>query len=94
MPVKKSAKKEVRKTSKRNLHNRAMLIAVRKIVKKVRTIESKAEAQESYKTAVKMLDHAATKGIIHKNKADRLKSRLAKFIQKLPEAKEQQPAKA
>lgn len=83
MPVKRSAKKEMRKSRKRYQHNRAILTAVKKIVKKVRATKTKAEADPLYTAAIKILDRAAIKSIIHKNKAARLKSRLAKLIQKL-----------
>jgi len=38
------------------------------------------EAQAAYADAIKLLDRAGQKSIIHKNAAARQKSRLAKFV--------------
>jgi small subunit ribosomal protein S20 len=40
----------------------------------------KAKAEAAYNTAVPVLDRMATKGIIHRNKAARHKSRLSRDI--------------
>ena len=40
----------------------------------------KATAEQAYKTAVKSVDHAATKGLIHKNKAARRKSSMTRKL--------------
>jgi small subunit ribosomal protein S20 len=48
-------------------------------LKRVRTA-SGAEAQAAYEEAVKLLDRAGQKNIIHKNAAARQKSRLAKLV--------------
>ena len=40
-------------------------------------------AKKYFKLAVKSLDNAKSKGLVHKNKVDRIKSRLAKKINKL-----------
>jgi len=41
------------------------------------------QAREEFRLAVKKIDQAAAKGVIHKNKAARLKSRLAQRLNRL-----------
>jgi small subunit ribosomal protein S20 len=84
MPNTASAKKEQRKTAKRRLLNRSQRSALRTAVKKARTaVETgEADSEASLKAAVKKLDQAASKNLIHKNTAARTKSRLAKLSKK------------
>ncbi len=75
----KSAIKRVRSSERRRLHNRQFRTEARTYVRKARTqIEAGEleEAQKSVAEAVRALDKAAQKGIIHKNNAARRKSRL------------------
>lgn len=84
MPNTPSAKKALRQSEKRRLHNRAQRSALRTAVKKVRTaVEANdpAGANEAFRLATKKLDQAAAKNLIHKNTASRTKSRLSKLIQ-------------
>lgn len=74
----KSAKKRVLVSRLRQERNKANKTALKTVVKKVRTEYS----DENYKTAVIALDKAVGKGLIHKNKANRLKSRLSKLSAK------------
>lgn len=81
MPNIKSAIKRVKKSEKRRLRNAMIKSDLRTAVKKANiAIENKD--QEAVKdlliNATKKLDKAASKGVIHKNKAARLKSRLMK----------------
>ncbi|MBK0347792.1 30S ribosomal protein S20 [Aerococcaceae bacterium zg-ZJ1578] len=77
-----SAIKRIRQTATKTDRNRAHVSAMRTAVKKFRSaVESgEGDLQELYKLAAKELDSAATKGLIHKNKAARDKSRLAKLV--------------
>ncbi|MBD3948525.1 30S ribosomal protein S20 [Tuanshanicoccus lijuaniae] len=77
-----SAIKRIRQTATKTDRNRAHISAMRTAVKKFRSaVESgEGDLQELYKLAAKELDSAATKGLIHKNKAARDKSRLAKLV--------------
>lgn len=53
------------------------------MLKKVRTAaaaEDKDAAETAFRTAAKTLDQAAAKNLIHRNKAARTKSRLAKLM--------------
>ena len=82
----KQAKKRVRQNIHRRARNKWQVSRLHTYVKRViKAIESKDEqaAQTEYRVATSLLDRAATKGLIHKNKAARHKSRLAKQIKAL-----------
>ena len=80
MPQIKSAKKAMRQARRHTIVNRAQRSALRTAVKRVRSAPTKQEATQAYAAAVRLLDRAARKGLIHKNNAARNKSRLAKFV--------------
>lgn len=84
MPNIKSAKKRVITNGNRAARNKAAKSALRTAVKKADlAIANNAEnKEEAVKIACAKLDHAATKGLIHKNNAANQKSRLAKAAQK------------
>lgn len=80
------AKKRARQGEVRRLHNASERSMVRTYIKKiVKAIEQgkKAEAEQVYQVAMPIIDRMATKGIIHKNKAARHKSRLLAHIRKM-----------
>ena len=79
MPRIKSAKKRMRQAKTHTTLNRTQRSKLRTIVKKVRSAAA-GEAKASYAEAVKMLDRAGRKRLIHPNAAARQKSRLAKLI--------------
>ncbi|MEP0202844.1 MAG: 30S ribosomal protein S20 [Halioglobus sp.] len=73
------AKKRARQSEKRRTHNSSLRSLVRTNIKKVlAAIESgdAEQAKTAYASAVPVIDRMADKGIIHKNKAARHKSRL------------------
>jgi small subunit ribosomal protein S20 len=75
----KSALKARRVSERRHERNRAVRSSLRTFVKKARASVTGAvadQAPEQIKEAVKHLDQAASKGIIHRNQAARRKSRL------------------
>ena len=77
------AKKRAIQNQKIRRHNIGLRSMVRTYIKKVvAAIENKdiESAQRAYVDAVPVLDRMADKGIIHKNKAARHKSRLNKQI--------------
>lgn len=79
MPNIKSAKKRVKTSDVRALRNKAYKSSLRTSIKKANTAiaagaDNKAEALTE---AVKMIDRAVAKGILHKNTAARRKSVLA-----------------
>jgi len=80
----KQAKKAAIQSEKRRQLNASQRSAMRTSLKKVlKAIESgdKVSAEEAYKKAVSSVDSMAGKGLIHKNKAARHKSRLYAHIQ-------------
>ena len=70
-----SAKKNMRKSRAATVRNRAQRSALRTALKKAQAADATADAKLA---AVKLLDRAARKGLIHKNMAARNKSRLAR----------------
>ena len=79
----KSSLKRIRQEEKRRLHNRYYAKTMRNAVRKLRATTDKAAAIEMYPNVQKALDKLAKINVIHKNKASNLKSKLAKYIQKL-----------
>lgn len=80
MPRLKSAKKAMRKSRAANERNRARRSQLRTAVKKVRSAANAKEAQAAYVEAVRLLDRAGRKNLVHRNTASRTKSRLAKLV--------------
>ncbi len=84
MPNIQSAKKRVKVSEKKNLRNRIVKSGMRTMVKKfeaaVAADPQNAGAQLSATSAV--VDKAVSKGVIHKNAANRKKARLAKQLSK------------
>ena len=76
----KSAEKRARVTKRRTLRNTQSESKLRTAVKRVRTAKDKEHALPELLKTVKLLDHLAAKGVIHKNKAANNKSRLTKFV--------------
>ena len=73
------AKKRARQAEKSRIRNAGQRSNLRTFIKKViAAVESgnKEQAQAAFKTVVSVIDVAVTKGLIHKNKAARNKSRL------------------
>jgi len=84
-----SAKKRANQAEKRNSHNASLRSMVRTHIKNViKAIDSKdlVKAQAAYAKAVPVIDRMADKGILHKNKAARHKSRLNQHIKELSQA--------
>ncbi|ABI56203.1 30S ribosomal protein S20 [Alkalilimnicola ehrlichii MLHE-1] len=81
-----SAKKRARQAEKRRKHNQSQRSMMRTYIKRVvNAIKAgdKAQAEEAYKVAVPVIDRMATRGLIHKNKAARHKSRLNQHLRNL-----------
>lgn len=79
-----SAEKRNRQRIRRTERNRAAKSSLRTTVKKARVALTSVpgEASAVVKGAANALDRAATKGVIPKKRAARLKSRLAKALNK------------
>ncbi len=83
------AKKRVRQAEKRRQHNVGLRSRLRTYIKTVvQAIEAKnsENAQKAYQEAVPVIDSMVSKGIIHKNKAARHKSRLTAHIRAIGQA--------
>ncbi|MBQ9413839.1 MAG: 30S ribosomal protein S20 [Clostridia bacterium] len=80
MPNIKSAKKRVKVIAAKTARNKANRSALRTEIKKANlAIETGAEDKaEAVKKAIKKIDQATAKGLLHKNTAARKKSALAK----------------
>lgn len=77
MPNIKSAKKRVKVIKAKTLRNKMIKSNLKTVLKNTDTAEDKEAA---IRLAMKKVDQAAAKGIIHKNKAARKKSQLAKKL--------------
>ena len=82
MPNIKSAKKRVKVTAAKAANNKTFTSAMKTDIKKANAaIENNAADKEQVvRTAIKKVDMACTKGILHKNNAARKKSQLAKKL--------------
>lgn len=83
MPHTKSAKKRLRQNAKRRARNRAVKSALKTQLKKVQataTAEPVEKLKDQVRLAVKKLDQAAAKGVVHRNLVARKKSQLAKLL--------------
>ncbi|HEX4045485.1 MAG TPA: 30S ribosomal protein S20 [Gammaproteobacteria bacterium] len=84
----KQAKKRVRQAEKHRQHNASRRSMLRTYVKKVITAIASGNQQAALtemQAATSVIDRMANKGIIHKNKAARHKSRLTAHIKKMGE---------
>jgi len=79
MPNIKSAKKRVKITAVKTLRNKTYKSALRTSIKKADSaiLTSAKDKAEVVANAIKTIDRAVSKGILHKNTAARRKSRLA-----------------
>ena len=82
MPNIKSAKKRVKVIATKTLQNKARNSELKTEIKKANAaIEANADNKaEAVRVAVKKIDQAAAKGILHKNTAARKKASLAKKL--------------
>ena len=92
MPNIKSAKKRVKVIATKTRRNRALNSNLKTTIKKAEAAlagsssdstaagGNRSEADAAYKVAVKAVDQAAAKGLLHKNTAARRKSRLARKL--------------
>jgi small subunit ribosomal protein S20 len=84
MPHHKSAAKRVVTNEKSRQRNIAASSRLRSAVKAVRAATTKSVGEAELRSTVAVLDRTAAKGIIKREAASRQKSRLAKFVAKLP----------
>jgi small subunit ribosomal protein S20 len=80
----KSALKKIRRDAKRTLRNKAVRTRFRNLIKAVRVAVASgdsAQARQALEKAAPYLQRAASKGVIHKNKAARDISRLTRQVE-------------
>ncbi len=81
------AKKRARQAEKNRIHNAGQRSNLRTFIKKVLiAVKSgdKDQANAAFRVAQPIIDSAVSKGLIHKNKAARSKSRLNQKIKNMP----------
>jgi small subunit ribosomal protein S20 len=85
-----SARKRIRQTERKHVRNRTIRSAVRTKVAKARRslldVTEDVNPQEDVRAAIRALDRAAEKGVLHRNNAQRRKSRLATMAARLASA--------
>ena len=86
MPIIQSAKKAIRQSKRRRLHNLGYKNKIKDLTKKVRKFWADKNIEEAKKllpSIYKILDKAVKEKVIKKNTASRKKSRLTKAINKI-----------
>ncbi len=79
----KATKKDVRQSTKRRERNRYNGKTTRNAIRDLKTVSDKASAGKELPEVISMIDKLAKNGVIHKNKAANLKSKLTKRVNKL-----------
>ncbi|MBN9350832.1 MAG: 30S ribosomal protein S20 [Chitinophagaceae bacterium] len=77
-----ATKKSVRQDIKRNERNRYQGKSTRNAIRDFRKTQNTEDAQKQFPELASQIDKLAKKGIIHKNKAANLKSKLSKVARK------------
>lgn len=81
-----ATKKDVRQAAKRRERNRYYGKTTRNAIRDIKEITEKAAFSEKLPDVTSMIDKLARRGVIHKNKAANLNSKLAKRANKLAAA--------
>ncbi len=76
----KATKKDVRQAAKRRDRNRYYGKTTRNAIRDLKALPDAAAMESQYPTIASMIDKLAKRGVIHKNKAANLKSKLAKKV--------------
>jgi small subunit ribosomal protein S20 len=79
----KATKKDMRQSAKRRERNRYAGKTTRNAIRDFKTTPDKATAGKSLPEVISMIDKLAKTGVIHKNKASNLKSKLTKRVNTL-----------
>jgi len=80
MPNIKSAKKRMELSQKSRLKNREARSRIRTAIRRVRDADSGETAESSRRAAVALIDRAATRRMMHPNRAARIKSQLDRLV--------------
>ncbi|TDX00580.1 30S ribosomal protein S20 [Dinghuibacter silviterrae] len=78
-----ATKKDVRQAAKRREKNRYQGKTTRNAIRDLKAVTDKAAAAGKLPEVIAMIDKMAKNGIIHKNKASNLKSKLAIRVNKI-----------
>ncbi|MEW5723567.1 MAG: 30S ribosomal protein S20 [Thermodesulfobacteriota bacterium] len=80
----KSAIKRARQNEKRRVNNKVKKTRVKNLVKATRqtTAENPQQAAETLREAIRVIDKAASKGVLHRRTASRKIARLSKLVHK------------
>ena len=79
----KATKKDVRQSTKRRERNRYNGKTTHNAIRDLKTVSDKAAAGKELPEVISMIDKLAKNGVIHKNKAANLKSKLTKRVNTL-----------
>lgn len=79
----KATKKDVRQAAKRRDRNRYYGKTTRNAIRDLKEVKEKGTFTEKLPDVASMIDKLAKRGVIHKNKAANLKSKLAKRVASL-----------
>ena len=82
----KSLIKRNRQNEKRRLRNRAVRSELRTFQKSAEAAAGTEDEDEALRQAIKRIDKAAAKGVLHKNTAARRKSRLVARVRRASDA--------
>ena len=86
----KSSKKDIKRSEKRRVVNQGVRTSLKTYIKKAKSIateDDKEKVTAAVSCAIKAIDKAAQRGIIHKNQANRRKSRMMQQVNKLSAGK-------
>jgi small subunit ribosomal protein S20 len=85
----KSAKKNIRKTARRTVQNKAVITRLKSLAKQARAAvaTNDGDARAIAREYVSAMDKAAKTGVIHANKAAHAKSAMAKVLTPVPAKK-------
>jgi len=80
MPNIKSAKKRMELSRAANTRNRTNRSRIKTAIRRVREAENAETAQLHMKEAIALLDRAASKHLMHPNRAARMKGQIARLV--------------
>jgi small subunit ribosomal protein S20 len=83
MPQHKSAIKRARQSETRRVRNVQNRSKMKTVIKKVRSASDRENATAELKNTARILDRMVLKGLIHKNKASNVKSKLSRFVNQM-----------
>ena len=79
----KSQKKRNLQNEKRRLRNKAVRSELKTRTKRAEITAATGDSDDALRLAIKRIDQAAAKGVMHKNAANRQKSRLTKRVARI-----------